>query len=105
MLIFWGVVYLIVFTIAKILRQTVFKNRTPSRVAIWSLGIVMFFVSIAILVTIPSLLGKSHTFNPNPKTAPVPNEIGGSFAFAILFCYLLLKRCKKQKGTTDEDAI
>ena len=94
MLVDWLIYGLLVFGAAKLLNVTAFKQKSASRLAAWSLSILMFIVSVVALSVLKVLRYQAISDSVGVPISPQnPLDMGGAFVFAWLF-FSFLNRCQ-----------
>lgn len=97
MLVDWLIYGLLVFGAAKLLNVTAFKQKSASRLAAWSLTILMFIVSVVGLSVLKVLRYQAISDSVGVPFSPQnPLYMGGTFVFAWLFFSFLNRQEKKQ---------
>ncbi|MFV7642881.1 hypothetical protein ACNPK3_20380 [Shewanella algae] len=100
MIIDWIIYGLLIWGLASLLNNTAFKNTPASKLAAWSLTIVIFLVSVVALSVAKyiryQMMSDEIGVSINPSN---PLDMGGAFVFSWLF-YGFLNKAQK---TANED--
>lgn len=95
MIIDWIIYGLLIWGLASLLNNTTFKKSPASKIAAWSLTIVIFFVSVVVLSVAKyiryQVMSDEMGVSINPSN---PLDMGGAFVFSWLF-YGFLNKVQK----------
>jgi len=102
MLVDWLIYGLLVFGVAKLLNATTFKLKPASGLAAWTLTILMFIVSVAVLTALKVLRYQAVSDSVGVPISPKnPLDMGGAFIFAWLFFSFLNRQEKTKQPPTE----
>lgn len=100
MVVDWIVYGLLISVFATVLNHTVFKISPASRAGAWSLTIVLFFVSVAILSAAKYIRYQLLSAEVGVSIKPsIPLDIAGAMVSALLF-YGLLNKTESRRAVT-----